>query len=175
MSDLDPSVTGTDDPLRSDLGARARPSTYALSSAVYVERSGSILLLKRAAGGAMAGQWFLPGGLVDPGELPEVAARREVREESGLDLEGELEIVGAYPMYIYGRDTLQLTYRGRATQGEPRLSREHDAARWVDPVAMRAALTDEAIAAISQGHEAVREMVEHIRTDLDRYLRRVGR
>jgi 8-oxo-dGTP pyrophosphatase MutT (NUDIX family) len=30
-------------------------------------------------------RWQLPKGIVDPGELPEVTARREVREEAGVD------------------------------------------------------------------------------------------
>jgi 8-oxo-dGTP diphosphatase len=30
-------------------------------------------------------RWQLPKGIVDPGELPEVTARREVREEAGID------------------------------------------------------------------------------------------
>ena len=33
-------------------------------------------------------RWQLPKGLIDPGETPEIAATREVREETGID--GEL-------------------------------------------------------------------------------------
>ena len=51
---------------------------YALSAVVYAERGDEILLLKRA-GGALSGQWFLPGGAVERGELPEDGARRELR------------------------------------------------------------------------------------------------
>ena len=174
MDEMD-APRGADELLRSDLGRDATPATYVLSAAVYVERGDDILLLRRAEGGAMAGQWFLPGGMVEAGELPEEGARRELREEAGLGIVGELELVGAYPMFIYGHDTLQLSYRGVAASGEPQVSAEHDGARWVDPVQMRAALTDDAIEAIAQGHEDVRHMVSHIRTDLDRYLRRVGR
>ena len=38
---------------------------------------------------AHAGQWALPGGRIDAGETPEVAVRRELREETGLVLEPE--------------------------------------------------------------------------------------
>ena len=147
---------------------------YALSAAVYAERDGQILLVRRA-GGALTGQWYLPGGAADHGELPEDTARRELLEETGLSVEGDLEVVGVYPMFVYGRDALQVTYRGAVADGEVVLSHEHDGVRWVDPVEMRAVLTDAVIAGIAGGDERVRVLVERIRTDLDRYLRRIGR
>jgi 8-oxo-dGTP diphosphatase len=147
---------------------------YALSSVVYAERDGKILLLTRA-GGALSGQWFLPGGAVERGERPEVAARRELIEEAGLDVEGELELVGAYPIWVYGGDCLQLSYRGRLRHGDVVVSDEHDGARWVDPVDMRALLSDEAIDALAAGNEGVAALVRGVRSDLDRYLVRIGR
>jgi 8-oxo-dGTP pyrophosphatase MutT (NUDIX family) len=150
------------------------PTRYALATVVYAERDGKILLLKRVAG-ALAGQWFLPGGAVEAGERPEVAARRELVEESGLDIEGELELVGAYPIWVYGGDCLQLSYRGRVSDGEVTISHEHDGAQWVDPVDMRALITDDAIATLAQGNDRVAALVQGVRDDLDRYLRRIGR
>ena len=147
---------------------------YAMSAVVYAERDGKILMLKRA-GGAMAGQWFLPGGAVERGELPEDGARRELVEETGIDIDGELEIVGAYPIWVYGHDCLQLSYRGPATDGDVVVSHEHEGARWVDPVELRAGLTDEVVDALATGNERVGALVRHIRTDLDRYLVRIGR
>jgi 8-oxo-dGTP pyrophosphatase MutT (NUDIX family) len=147
---------------------------FGLATAVYAERDGKVLMLKRA-GGAMSGQWFLPGGAHDRGELPEACARRELREESGLDIVGELELVGAYPMWVYGGDALMLSYRGQASDGDVVLSEEHTGARWVDPVEQRNALSDELIDALSAGDARVGDLVRHIRTDLDRYLARIGR
>jgi 8-oxo-dGTP diphosphatase len=148
---------------------------YALSTVVYAERDGEILLLKRAGGSAMAGQWFMPGGAVEDDELPEDAARRELREESGLEIDGELEIVGAYPIWVYGGHCLQLSYRGRLRDGDVVVSAEHDGARWVDPVEYRAVFTDEVIDALAAGNERVASLVRHIRTDFDRYLAQIGR
>lgn len=164
------------DPLRSDLAsAGPPPAQYALSAVVYAERGDEILLLQRADGSALAGQWFLPGGMVEPGELPEEGARRELLEEAGVEIEGELEIIGCYPMHIYGYDTLQVSYRGRLADGaEAVISHEHDGARWAKAADMRALLTDEVIAGIAGGREAIVSMLGHIRTDLDRYLARVG-
>jgi 8-oxo-dGTP pyrophosphatase MutT (NUDIX family) len=148
---------------------------YGLSAVVYLERGDEILLLRRA-GGAMSGQWFLPGGAVERGERPEEAARRELHEESGLEIDGDLELVGAYPIWVYGGDCLQLSYRGTvAGDADVVISDEHDGARWVNPVDMRALLTDESIAALAGGNERVADLVRGIRDDLDVYLRRVGR
>jgi 8-oxo-dGTP diphosphatase len=147
---------------------------YALSAVVYAERGDEILMLRRAAG-ALPGQWFLPGGAVERDELPEAAARRELMEESGLDIDGELELVGAYPMWVYGADCLQLSYRGRVADGDIVVSDEHDGARWADPVEVRGTLTDDVIDALAQGNERVGALVRHIRVDLDRYLARVNR
>ena len=148
---------------------------YALAAVVYAERGDEILLLKRATGSALAGQWFLPGGAIERGELPEEGARRELVEESGLEIDGELELIGAYPMWVYGGDCLQLSYRGKVDSGEVAMSAEHEGARWVDPVEFRAAMTDEVVDALAAGNERVGELVRHVRADLDRYLARTGR
>ena len=148
----------------------------ALSAVVYAERGDEILLLKRAEGSALAGQWYIPGGMVERGEHPEDGARRELREEAGVEIDGELELIGCYPMHVYGYDTLQISYRGRVAEGaEVVISDEHDGAQWAKASDMRMLLTDEVIDQIAQGREPVITLLGLIRTDLDRYLARVAR
>ncbi len=151
----------------------ARPA-YPLGSVVYAERDGKILLLKRVHNAGFGGQWFMPGGAVDAGEGPEEAAIRELREESGLEITGDLELVGAYLCFIYGRDTLLLSYRAEVT-GEVEISDEHEGAQWVDPLDMRAFMSDEQLAEIASTNEGTAETLFRIRADLDRYIRKIGR
>lgn len=55
------------------------------SYAVLVDDAGRILLALWNEGAVPA--WTLPGGGLEPGETPEDAAVREVREETGYDVE----------------------------------------------------------------------------------------
>lgn len=48
---------------------------------------GSRVLLVKRANEPLKGEWSLPGGAVEVGETLEVAVAREVREETGIDVE----------------------------------------------------------------------------------------
>ena len=54
--------------------------------AVVFDDQGRILLIRRGRG-AYAGRWAVPGGRQRMGETMQEAARREVAEETGLDVE----------------------------------------------------------------------------------------
>lgn len=56
---------------------------------VVTNATGDVLLIRTAKAG-----WELPGGRVEPGEELHEALRREVREETGCDLETLGEVVG---------------------------------------------------------------------------------
>jgi mutator protein MutT len=57
-----------------------------LAVAVLIEEHGRILLGKRGPGTRAAGRWSFPAGFVERGEEVEAAARREVREEVGVEV-----------------------------------------------------------------------------------------
>ncbi len=50
-----------------------------------IDADDRILLAQRPEGKAMAGLWEFPGGKIEPGENPEAALIRELKEELGVD------------------------------------------------------------------------------------------
>ncbi len=57
-----------------------------VAAMALVDADGRVLLARRPEGKAMAGLWEFPGGKVLPGETPEAALIRELKEELGLDI-----------------------------------------------------------------------------------------
>jgi ADP-ribose pyrophosphatase YjhB (NUDIX family) len=99
--------------------------------AVLVEDGQGRVLLGRRAVDPERGRWDLPGGFLDPDELPEEAARRELREETGTEIE-----VGAFLGHTvdrYGQDgdhTLSAIYLARIVAGEPEAADDVAELRW---------------------------------------------
>ena len=94
------------------------------------------MLLARRAREPDQGKWDLPGGFLEAGEHPLDGLRRELREETGLDVE-PLDFVGVW-MDVYGEDgapTLNLYWRCRA-DGEPHAADDIDEVRWFAPDAL---------------------------------------
>ena len=56
-----------------------------VSAVALIDPDGRVLLAQRPEGKSLAGLWEFPGGKVEPGESPEAALIRELKEELGLD------------------------------------------------------------------------------------------
>jgi mutator protein MutT len=67
---------------------------------IIADEAGRITLVRRAIEPGV-GLWVFPGGYVDRGETPQVAAVREAREECGLDVRLDALVnVYAYPRRV---------------------------------------------------------------------------
>jgi len=102
-------------------------------AAVIVER-GRILLIRRGSHPAL-GTWALPGGKVEFGETLVDAVRREVREETGLEIEVE-RVAGVFDLILpagesAGDHFVIVDYYVRRTAGEPSPGDDADECRWV--------------------------------------------
>jgi NAD+ diphosphatase len=105
------------------------------ATAVVVDGDGHVLLGRRAVE-PDKGLWDLPGGFIEDGEHPQEAVRRELREETGLEIE-PLEFLGIW-MDTYGYDsgaenTLNLYWTARVTSGDEHAADDVAELRWFDP------------------------------------------
>ena len=85
-----------------------------------------VLALQRALGTRCPAAWETVHGHIEPGEEPEDAAVREVREETGLEAE-RLYNVRVQPFYLHKTHTVQLAIVFAAFVVEP--ARRHDCRR----------------------------------------------
>jgi 8-oxo-dGTP diphosphatase len=98
--------------------------------AALVRDEGRVLMSRRRADQAMPNLWEFPGGKVEPGEHPEAALIREVREELGCEIavDGVREVVfHAYPEF----DLYMLVYASRLVEGRPRAIQVAEVA-WIE-------------------------------------------
>ena len=130
-------------------------------SALVVDGAGRILLQRRAD----SGNWSLPGGTMDIGETLEQCVIREVKEETGLDID-ITGLLGIYtdPHHVIAyadgevRQEFNVTYLGRVVGGAIEASDESTAVRFVEP----ADFDDLPI------HESVRLRLRHYEERRDR-------
>ena len=103
-----------------------------VAAGVLVAREGRGLLVRRALE-PQQGRWSLPAGFVDAGEDPRLAAVRECREETGL----EVETTGVLDVYS-GREhpegaDIVLVYTAKALGGDLHSGDDADAVAFFGP------------------------------------------
>ncbi len=140
---------------------QAEPETIAAAGAVVVDGARRVLLVLRRRPPAQ-GEWSLPGGHVEPGESPEEAVVREVREETALDV----RIVAPLGVVVIARGGLRYAiheYLAVPRDAAAPLAGDDAAdARWaarreLDGLGVRAdaiAVVDEALALLTRGAPA---------------------
>lgn len=96
-----------------------------------LENPTQLLAARRVKPAELAGRWEFPGGKVDPGETPEQALHRELKEELGITVRLGTEITGPDngAWIITDRHAMRLWY-AQLDSGTPEPLIEHDHLEW---------------------------------------------
>ena len=95
--------------------ARGEGKIIHVVAGVIRDARGRILLARRTEGRDLAGLWEFPGGKVEPGESPEAALVRELREELGIEARvGDplIRVPQQYPDKRLVLDVRQVDFQG---------------------------------------------------------------
>jgi 8-oxo-dGTP diphosphatase len=95
------------------------------AGAAVIRGDGRVLAIKRADNGA----WVQPGGVVELDEDPRDTVRREVWEETGVEVEAE-GLTGVYKNMKLG--VVSLVFRCRLVGGDPSPTEEASAVAWLE-------------------------------------------
>lgn len=107
--------------------------TVLVVAVALIDVDGRVLIAKRPQGKTLAGLWEFPGGKVEPGERPEQALIRELKEELDIDVKESCLAPFVFASHAYDSFHLLMPlYLCRRWEGVV-AAREHDALAWVKP------------------------------------------
>ncbi|ABA80350.1 NUDIX domain-containing protein [Rhodobacter sphaeroides] len=108
-----------------------------VSAVALIDGDGRVLLAQRPEGKSLAGLWEFPGGKVEPGESPEAALIRELKEELGIDTKASCLAPLTFASHAYETFHLLMPlFACRRWEGIPQ-PREGQTLAWVRPQALR--------------------------------------
>lgn len=109
-------------------------NTIRVGSAAVVEDSRGRILLTKRNKEPMKGYWVLPGGGVKFGETIEDTVKREIKEETGLDIE-LTSFITVYQIIKpkENQHRVIIYHKARLKGGQPRPSDDTSEIKWVYP------------------------------------------
>lgn len=106
----------------------------------FIVANGSYLMLRRTLPyeGKTEVEWEIPGGRIEPSEPTIDALRREIAEETGLELDKVIEVLAAQDIQrVSGKHTVRITYLVTCKDPDKTISLDllgptgHDAYKWM--------------------------------------------
>jgi 8-oxo-dGTP diphosphatase len=114
-------------------GAAVGKPLLLVAACALIDTDNRVLLARRPEGKKMAGLWEFPGGKLNPGETPETALIRELKEELGIDVTEACLAAFAFASHDYERFHLLMPlFLCRRWKGTP-AGLEGQALAWVRP------------------------------------------
>ncbi len=118
------------------MGETGKPLLLVVACAL-VDADGRVLIAQRSQGKQLAGLWEFPGGKLEPGESPEEALVRELREELGIETKVACLAPLTFASHSYESFHLLMPlFVCRRFEGTP-VALEHQAIKWVKPARLR--------------------------------------
>ena len=110
-----------------------------VAAAALIDPLGRVLITQRPQHKALGGLWEFPGGKVEPGEAPEAALVRELKEELDLNVASEDLEPFAFASHAYPEFHLLMPlYLIRRWTGDLRLDpNAAQAVAWAAPASLR--------------------------------------
>ncbi len=121
--------------------------------ALLRNKEGKYLLIRRSSDKypEVGPKWDIVGGRINPGETLLENLKREIKEETNLDMSKEPELVAAQDILrVPERHVVRLTFAGEI-EGEPQIDSDHTEFRW---------FTAEEIREIQNLDTYVKELIE---------------
>jgi 8-oxo-dGTP diphosphatase len=102
-----------------------------------IQNNGKILLIRRSEKykkDNIEGIWDIPGGRITPGEEPLDGLKREVMEETGLELKEIKRVIDVSTVFKNDeKQIVRITYLCKSKTTKPKLSDEHTEFVWIKP------------------------------------------
>jgi 8-oxo-dGTP diphosphatase len=115
---------------------REYPETPFIGVGAIIVEAGRVVLVKRGHP-PLSGEWSIPGGVLEVGEMLREAAIREAWEETGLEVEPG-EVLGVFDRVVRDGERVRYHYvlidfLCRRVSGELRAGSDADEVRWFEP------------------------------------------
>ena len=112
---------------------------FFIAAKAFIEYKGKVLIIQEStkySDSTQAGKWDVPGGRMTPGEDLHESLLREVREETGLEINLGAPFAVNESRPVVRDEQWQIVrvfFRGSASGDQIKLSPDHQDYKWIDP------------------------------------------